>query len=280
MYVQNIMYGQYVNTQKSRFEAYVLKTHDIASHIGGMKETRYAQLARDISDSIASGRYPIGSQLPTEAELCAHYGASRHTVRSAMRELQELGLVSRNKKAGTRVQAASASGGYRISLGSIDELSQFGADHVRVVQEVETLVADRTLAKLLARPPGTRWLRISSVRLTSPTDNTPIGWTDVYVEGIYSDLADLVRQSPGQLMSALIETHYGRRAAEVRQSIQAAVVPKRLAEPLCAKAGSPALKIIRHYVDGAGDAFEVSVTIHPAERFTFSMRLLREKAVF
>ncbi len=101
-----------------------------------MKETRYAQVARDISEGIASGRYPVGSQLPTEAELCERYAASRHTVRSAMRELQELGLVSRNKKAGTKVEASPASSGYRISLASIDELSQFGAEHVRVVREV------------------------------------------------------------------------------------------------------------------------------------------------
>lgn len=243
-----------------------------------MKETRYAQVARDISEGIASGRFPVGSQLPTEAELCERYAASRHTVRSAMRELQELGLVSRNKKAGTRVEATPASLGYRISLASIDELSQFGAEHVRVVREVERLVADRELAKILGRPAGTRWLRISSVRLSSPANDQPIGWTDVYVEAIYDDLADIVRRNPGQLVSSLIETRYGRRVAEVRQTIQAAVVPPHLAEVLRVKAGSPALRIIRHYYDVAGDAFEVSVTLHPADRFTFSMRLTRERA--
>ena len=47
-----------------------------------MSETRYAQVARDLTDGIANGRFPVGSLLPTELELCEHYAASRHTVRT------------------------------------------------------------------------------------------------------------------------------------------------------------------------------------------------------
>jgi GntR family transcriptional regulator len=81
-----------------------------------MSETRYAQVARDLTEGIQSGRFPMGSLLLTELELCAQYGASRNTVRTALRELQELGLVSRRERAGTRVEAASAARGYSQSL--------------------------------------------------------------------------------------------------------------------------------------------------------------------
>ena len=84
-----------------------------------MTETRYAQVARDLAEGIRSGRFPVGSLLPTEFELCDQYGASRHTVRSALKELQELGLVSRRKKAGTRVEAVTATSGYRKPLASV-----------------------------------------------------------------------------------------------------------------------------------------------------------------
>jgi hypothetical protein len=43
------------------------------------------------------------------------------------------------------------------------------------------------------------------------------------------------------------------------------------------EAGTPALRIVRHYIDPAGEAFEISVTIHPADRFTFSIRLRRNR---
>jgi GntR family transcriptional regulator len=242
-----------------------------------MSETRYAQVARDLTESIASGRFPVGSLLPTELELCDHYEASRHTVRAALRELQELGLVSRRKKAGTRVEAASVSSGYRQSLASVEDLVQFGASHVREVQEVEEVVIDRVLAKELGCAPGTRWLRISSLRLNGEPNAAPIGWTDVYVDAVYGELGDIVRASPDVLISQLIESRYGRRIAEIRQDVQAVLVPERLAEALKTHAGSPALRIVRHYLDPASAAFEISVTIHPADRFTFSIRLRRER---
>src|SRR5262245_19238925 len=114
-----------------------------------MTETLYAQVARDLAEGIATGRFPVGSLLPTELELSGHYEASRHTVPTAIRELQELGLVSRRKKVGTRVEANSPSSGFRQSLASIEDLVQFGAAHRRVVQKIEDVVADRPLAKAL-----------------------------------------------------------------------------------------------------------------------------------
>ena len=242
-----------------------------------MGETRYAQVARDLTAGIESGRFPVGSLLPKELELCDHYGASRHTVRAAIRELQELGLVSRRRKVGTRVEASAPSRGYRQSLVSVEDLVQFGAAHRRVVREIEDLVVDRALAKELGCAPGTRWLRISSLRMNGEHGAAPIGWTDVYVDAAYGDLRDVVRQTPDVLISSLIESRYGRRVADIRQDIQAALVPAKLARELQVDAGTPALRIVRRYIDPAGEAFEISVTIHPADRFTFSIRLRRDR---
>ena len=242
-----------------------------------MNETRYAQVARDLVEGIESGRFPVGSLLPKELDLCEHYGASRHTVRAAIRELQELGLVSRRKKAGTRVEAASPSRGYRQSLASVEDLVQFGAAHRRVVREIEDVVADRALAKELGCAPGARWLRISSLRMNGEHGAAPIGWTDVYVDPAYADLRDVVCEAPDVLISNLIESRFGRRVAEIRQDVQGVLVPPKLAPELQADAGTPALRIVRHYVDFAGQAFVISVTIHPADRFTFSLRLRRDR---
>jgi GntR family transcriptional regulator len=264
------MFGHYVKACYTGGEKNLTKSP-------AMTETRYAQVARDLAEGIATGRYPIGSLLPTEFELCDRYRVSRHTMRAAIRELQELGLVSRRKKVGTRVEAASPSSGYRQSLASIEDLIQFGAAHRRVVREIEDIVADRALAKELGCPPGTRWLRISSLRMKGEGDAAPIGWTDVYVNAAYSGLREIVRDSPAVLISTLIESHYGRRIAEIRQDIQATLVAAKLAAELGMEAGSPVLRIIRHYVDAAGHAFEISITIHPADRFTFSILLRRER---
>lgn len=243
-----------------------------------MSETRYAQVARDLADGIASGRFPVGSLLPTELELCERFGASRHTVRAALRELQELGLVSRRKRVGTRVEAAQPAAGFNESLASIEDLVQLAATHVRAVHKIDEVVTDRALAKELGCAAGTHWLRVSSLRVDKNKSTPPIGWTDTYVDAVYSDLRSVIRKSPEILISSLIETRYGRRIAEVRQTIEAVGVPPEVASELRAEPHSPALKVVRHYLDQGGQVFEISVTIHPADRFRFSTRLKRERA--
>jgi len=105
----------------------------------------------------------------------------------------------------------------------------------------------------------------------------PICWTDVYLDPSYSDIADLVRESPETLISSLIETRYGRRIARIRQDVRAVSLSPSLAELLKAEAGSPALQLVRHYLDASNEAFEISVTTHPADRFTFSMQMERSR---
>lgn len=242
-----------------------------------MSETRYAQVARDLTAAIEDGRFPVGSLLPTELELCDRYGASRHTIRSAIQELQDLGLVSRRKKVGTRVEAASPRAGYRQSLGSIDDLMQFGVSHTREVQAITPVTAGRTLAKSLGCAVNRGWLRVSSLRRTGEPGAPPVAWTDAYVDAAYADLAETIRSSPDVLISALIEKRYGRTIANIRQDVDAVLVPADLVVPLQVEMGSPALRIIRHYQDSAGAAFEITHTIHPAGRFKFSMLLHRER---
>ena len=116
---------------------------------------RYAALARDLADEIARGRHPVGSRLPTEVELSAERGVSRATVRAALERLEELGLVSRRRRSGTRVTAASPAerlGGYVQSLSGVEDLLQYAAETERRVLRVSPVVADDALAVRLEVP--------------------------------------------------------------------------------------------------------------------------------
>ncbi len=237
----------------------------------------HTELARSLADGIAQGRHPVGSLLPTEFELCERFGASRYTVRKALDELQQLGLISRRKNVGTRVEASRPPAAFTQSIATVDELAQFGATHVRRVQSVEEVVVDLALAAELGCEGGTRWLRLSSLRVEGAKPRRPICWTDVYIDPSYTEIAELVRTSPETLISTFIEMRYGRRIAGIQQEIMAVSLPKPLAEPLRVEAGTPALKIVRRYLDSLGVAFEMSVSIHPADRFTFSLELKRSR---
>ena len=241
----------------------------------------FTHIADHLKQGITSGHFSVGSLLPTELELRDHYQTSRHTVRMALLELQKLGLVSRRKNVGTRVESATPQVGFQQSLASVEDLVQFGATHSRVVREVEQIQAKDGLARLLGCAEGAPWLRISSLRMEgaeADLPDLPIGWTDVYVDPAYTGLAALVEESPEVLVSTLIEQHYGRRVAEIVQQVQAVEVPAAMAERLQIPPGAAALQIVRRYLDADGQAIEITVTTHPADRFSLTMRLQRADA--
>ena len=129
------------------------------------------------------------------------------------------GLISRRKNVGTRVEAARPATGFTQSIATVDELAQFGAQHVRVIRSTQAVVADLDLAKELGGEGGTRWQRISSLRMDATSKARPICWTDVNVDAAHSDIGKLVRKSPEVLISTLIEARYGRAIARIRQEI-------------------------------------------------------------
>lgn len=240
-----------------------------------MNRPHYANIARELTEGIANGRFPVGSYLPTELELRDQYKTSRHTIRAALHELQQLGFVSRRKNAGTRVESAQPRNDFRPSLASLDDLVQFGSEHLRVVQSVEEISATGQLARVLQCEEGVRWLRVSSLRIERDSTRPPIGWTDVYIEPGYLEVAEEARRAPDTLISSLIEARYGRCVAEIQQNVQAVNLANEMAGRLHVDAGTAALEIVRRYIDSAGGAFEISVSVHPAQRFSVSMRLKR-----
>ena len=68
-----------------------------------MANPMYRQIAEDLREQIESGLLEPGQQLRTEIELRDHYGASRNTVRDAIKWLTTLGLVETRPGQGTFV---------------------------------------------------------------------------------------------------------------------------------------------------------------------------------
>jgi DNA-binding GntR family transcriptional regulator len=66
-------------------------------------EPRYAILREELQGRIQDGTYRVGDLLPTELELQEEFGLSRHTVREALRQLIDMGLVRRRQGSGTQV---------------------------------------------------------------------------------------------------------------------------------------------------------------------------------
>lgn len=243
--------------------------------------TRWAIIAKLLAQRIAHGEYPVGTVMPNEVDLAEQLGVSRSTLRAALGELQQAGMISRRRNAGTRVEALHplrGPGSYSQTLATIEDVAQYGAQTDRHVQEMTNEVTDETLAALLDCPPGQTWLRVSSLRSAPGASSPPLCWTDVYVAPLFAPLVrERIADYPG-LISTLIEDFAGHQTAEIRQTITALGVPKHLVAPLKVKPGAHALEITRSYLDAKDRVFIVSRSIHPADRFSYETRLRRQTA--
>ncbi|SLN61157.1 putative transcriptional regulator PhnF [Roseivivax jejudonensis] len=66
----------------------------------------WSAIARTLETEIAERLYAPGAKLPTEAELAARFDVNRHTVRRALADLSERGLVRARRGAGVFVDIA------------------------------------------------------------------------------------------------------------------------------------------------------------------------------
>lgn len=63
----------------------------------------YLQIRETIKERINAGEYPVGEYLPSETSLASQFGVSRMTLRRAIDELVQEGLLSRKWGTGTMV---------------------------------------------------------------------------------------------------------------------------------------------------------------------------------
>ena len=253
-----------------------MSVHNVKKY---MKTPLYLQLAQDLKAEIASGKIPVGSHLPTELELAEQYSASRYTVRAAIAELQSMGLVSRKKKSGTKVESASTSSAYKQTVGSIEDLTAFGASHAREIQRAENIISTKKLAEELGCSIGRAWIKLTSLRYNDGDQELPICITEIYIDSKFTEVAKLAKKNPGQLISNIIEEKYGKAISEIKQEVIPVLLSRDQAHQLKSKEGEPALRIIRSYLDTANEVFEVTITTHPADRYTFITKLRRDTTV-
>lgn len=228
---------------------------------------RYQQVADALRAAILAGEFADGAQLPTESVLCERHGVSRFTVREALRRLQADGLIKRRRGSGTVVDRSGRA--LRQPLSDVAELLQYAAGSVFDFRRQRVVTAGAALAASIGVDAGSRWVHLSGIRTIG---GQPVALSDVYVHvALERHVAALV-PGPETLFERLARAA-GFRIARIEQDISAVLAGAREAGALGVARRSPILKIVRVYKDETGRTVEVSVSLHPAERFTYSMHI-------
>src|SRR5882724_7571814 len=238
-------------------------------------EHRYLQIARTLRKEIVEGVYPVGSQLPTEHQLCERFAVSRYTVREALRRLREDNLIASRPRAGTLVVPRPATNSYVQDVMSIDDLLAFATGAKFAIESNTMVTIDDALAARTGLQLGSEWLAVRGYRQVDG-GAAPVCKTEYYINRAFAAVGRLLQRHSGPIFP-LIEDLFGVSVVEVHQEISAVLATPRLSEELLVAVGSAALEMRRSYTTSDGQLAQVTINTHPWSRYRYSMTMRRVK---
>jgi GntR family transcriptional regulator len=234
---------------------------------------RYLEIKAALAADIKSGKFKVGSLLPTEHELCRRFNVSRFTVRQALKGLQDARLIERRSGVGSLVIASEQQETFVHSLTSLTELLRYPYETYRTDLSRALIKASPEQAHLLLCSPGEKWVRVRGVRIARGS-KFPFSWVDIFLRPEFQRVLDLPNPK-GEPVYRQIERQLEHPIGRAHVEIFAGQITPELSEPMQIEEGTPALNIIRRYSGKDGAIFLVTYTVHPANRFVFTMDLER-----
>jgi GntR family transcriptional regulator len=224
----------------------------------------YYQIEEWIRQLIARGELKPGDPLESEISLAQKLGVSRITVRQALNDLTEQGLLVRKRALGTTVAERRKSLlMYRAPLrGLTEEMAAEGLKVTSQVLEQEVVPAAEDVQKALELPPQAEVVLIRRLR--------SVNGLPLCVEVCYHPLSLFPRLALMDLTNRsiyeILEQEYQRRPVSARDIFTADTAHGQLARWLQLPAGAAVMRIQRLAWDQSGTAVETSVSIFRADQ--------------
>jgi DNA-binding GntR family transcriptional regulator len=227
----------------------------------------YYQVAQQIEHAINEGQLAPGDRLDNEISLAEQFGLSRPTMRRAIQELVEKGLLVRKRGVGTQVVHGQVSRPVELTSLYDDLAGHHLAPRTDVLTNEVVRAGDEVAAKLAVKP-GTDVLHLRRLRYAHdeplaimenylPEDLISIGELDLVGRGLY------------QLMRSK-----GVNIRVAKQKIGARTGTPEECTLLGEKRGSPVLTMERAAHDDSGRAVEWGRHAYRASQYSFEVTLV------
>lgn len=230
----------------------------------------YHQLATQLKQKIGAGELEKGTLLGNELDLAAAWNISRPTVRQAIAELVDDGLLVRRRGIGTQVVTNDVR--RRFALSSLhDDLVGEGRRSSCDVLAVELRPAPADVAGELGCAPGEDALYLSRVRRA---DGVALAATQNW---LIADLAQHLTEeslASNGLYEALRAIGISPHSAIQRLGAKAASVDD--ADLLELEPGSPLVTMHRVMQDTTGRVIEVADTVYDASQYAVEMSVVNQ----
>jgi GntR family transcriptional regulator len=225
----------------------------------------YHQLAGQLSEAISSGELQPGDPFENEVALGERLNLSRPTVRRAIQELVDQGLLLRRRGLGTTVAARKVH--RRAELTSLwDDLARTGGKPASKVL-VHELVEDERVAAALDLPPDSVFLSV--VRLRS-SGETPLA---VMHNWLPPGLNDITREQLEHEGLYAVLRQRGIKPVVAHQSIGARTPTTTERRHLGIRGSEPVLTMTRSAFDAVGNPVEFGDHCYRASTYTIEVMI-------
>jgi DNA-binding GntR family transcriptional regulator len=227
----------------------------------------YYQVASRIERAILDGALPAGSRLENEVALSGRLGLSRPTVRRAIQDLVDKGLLVRRRGIGTQVVHGHVT--RNVELTSLYEDLETAGQHPTnslLLHAVET--CPLPVAERLGIAADAEVLHIRRLRMA---DDVPVAVLENFLPSAVAPFSrdELAEHGLYQLLRAR-----GTSMRVARQTIGARRATAEESDLLQIDRGDPVLTVTRTAYDNSGQAVEFGEHCYRPDLYSFEVTLV------
>ena len=232
-----------------------------------MGKPLYRQVILDLEKQIKNMK--PNAKLPSERQLLVKYGVSRNTVRLALLDLEERGLIYRLHGKGTFVSSTflnqpNIGGMYSFS----EELKRTGQKASTKNQSLDLIIPDKNIAAQLNLKPTEKAYKLVRLRLAN---NEPRIFSTSYLpEKIFPELViDDLKSKP---LYTVMKEKYNQISVMAFEDVEAVCLNSEESKNLAEKVGAPSLKIFRKTINDKNVPVEFTISLARGDKFVYRSR--------
>lgn len=232
----------------------------------------YYQFKKVLKERIQDGTFKVGDQIPTENEFCEALDISRPTIRQALKELINEGLLTRRKPLGTFVSQPKIDSYFFEQLASFtDEMKMLGLTPSTKLLSIQKEEASIEIQQALQLKDDTV-LHLSRLRFAN---GEPMVIVDTYLP--YSMFLNLEQEDFEQnSLYALLESKYHCIIQSVHRTIEATLATDEMAKLLNIPKHSAICTTTTTSYNQNDVPIEYSIAQYRGDRNKFSLKLVRK----
>lgn len=229
----------------------------------------YHQVALLLRTEIAEGVYEVGTRIPIESDLGQRFSVSRITIRQAVENLVQDGILERKQGRGTFVLATPRRDTVTELAGTLDVVDSLAENtEVRLIATT-FVVPPPSVARQLHMDRTMDDTALQVIRVRS-AHGLPFEYLTNWVAPPWSTRVNLDALKVHSLVGALKQTGGALDAAD--QVISATLATPEIGTWLEAPAGSPLLKGYRVYY-AQGQPLMILESLYRPDRYAYRVRL-------